>query len=297
VSWVQRSDIRARSGILALLATAAVSFVVLDLHGDEAPAQSGGCGRCGAPTVSPTMALPVPLRTTFERPERQKRWALGTSLRVSARRETWGAYKVCVRTCDGSFFPVSYSGGRTDAREEVCRALCPNAEMALYSFPFGGTIEEATSASGEPYSNLPNAGRFEKSFDPNCSCRRPGESWADALAAAEVKYGRSHSSEIPVSIEAAERMSRPVQDPAPTPADAPDQNLAPSGQPPPGLDANGVDMSLSAATATISRESSGIFRDEVGQRPTSYDLKQGQTIDETAPDGSVHRVRVLPSTF
>ncbi len=290
---MQRLDICARSRILGPLAAAAVSFVVLDLHGDEAPAQSVGCGRCGTPTVSPTMALPVPLRATFERPER--RWALGTSLRVPARRETRGAYMVCVRTCDGSFFPVSYSGGRTDTLGEVCQALCPNAEMALYSFPFGGTIEEATSASGQPYSNLPSAGRFEKSFDPNCSCRRPGESWAEALAAAEAKYGRSH--EIAVSIEAAERMSRPVQDPAPTPTDAPGQNLSPSGQPPPRLDANGVDMSLSAATATISRESSGIFRDEVGQRPTSYDLKQGQTIEETAPDGSIRRVRLLPSTF
>jgi hypothetical protein len=112
VSGVQRLDICARSRILGPLAAAAVSFVVLELHGDEAPAQSVGCGRCGTPTVSPTMALPVPLRATFERPER--RWALGTSLRVPARRETRGAYMVCVRTCDGSFFPVSYSGGRTD---------------------------------------------------------------------------------------------------------------------------------------------------------------------------------------
>ena len=290
-----RSDICARSGILVPLVAAAIGFVVLDLHGDEAPAQSVGCGRCGSPTISPGMPLPVPLRTTFERPKLQK-GELETSPRVSARRESRGAYMVCVRTCDGAFFPVSYSGGRTDTLEEVCRALCPNAEMALYSFPFGGTIEEARSASGEPYSNLPNAGRFQENYDPNCSCRRPGESWAEALAAAEVKYGRSHLSEIPVSIEAAERMSRPVRDPAPTPTASPDQNLASSAAEP-GLDANGVDLSLNAATATISRESSGIFRDEVGQRPTSYDLKQGQTIEETAPDGSIRRVRLLPSTF
>src|SRR3984957_7198575 len=49
-----------------------------------------------------------------------------------------GSYAVCVRTCDGSFFPVSYSGAgsRSDSLEDVCRALCPNADMALYSFPF-----------------------------------------------------------------------------------------------------------------------------------------------------------------
>ena len=78
-----------------------------------------------------------------------------------------GSYAVCVRTCDGSFFPVSYSGAgsRADSLEDVCRALCPNADMALYSFPFGGTIEEAASPTGEPYANLPNASKFEKAYD------------------------------------------------------------------------------------------------------------------------------------
>ena len=58
-----------------------------------------------------------------------------------------GSYAVCVRTCDGSFFPVSYSGAgsRADSLEEVCRSLCPNADVALYSFPFGGTIDQAVS--------------------------------------------------------------------------------------------------------------------------------------------------------
>ena len=42
-----------------------------------------------------------------------------------------GSYAVCVRTCDGSFFPVSYSGAgsRADSLEEVCRSLCPNADV------------------------------------------------------------------------------------------------------------------------------------------------------------------------
>src|SRR5262249_5562095 len=77
-----------------------------------------------------------------------------------------GSYAVCVRTCDGSFFPVSYSGAgsRADSLEDVCRSLCPNADVALYSFPFGGTIEEAESPSGEPYANLPNASKFERTF-------------------------------------------------------------------------------------------------------------------------------------
>jgi Protein of unknown function (DUF2865) len=311
----------ARPGILRPWAAAALNLVFLALAGDEAPAQNGGCARCSAPALSLHSALPVPtvrLKTTalpvptvrpkttsVERTWRRERWTLRTSLEVSRRRGTQSerkmaaAYTVCVRTCDGSFFPISYTGAgsRADSLEEVCRALCPNAEAALYSFPFGGTIEEAVSASGEPYANLPNADKFEQAYDPNCSCRRQGESWAEALAAAEAKYGR-HSSEIVVSVEAAERMSRPVQDPTAKPpvADPAQNRAAPPVGLPPGLDVNGVDTSLSAATAAISRESAGI-RDGDSQRATSYGLKEGQPVEETIPDGSIRRVRVLPSTF
>ena len=130
-----------------------------------------------------------------------------------------GSYAVCVRTCDGSFFPVSYSGAgsRADSLEDVCRALCPNADMALYSFPFGGTIDEAESPSGEPYANLPNAGKFEKSFDPSCSCRRKGESWAEALADAEARYGHQKH-DILVTPEKSAEMARPIIDPKAKPA-------------------------------------------------------------------------------
>jgi len=122
-----------------------------------------------------------------------------------------GSYAVCVRTCDGSFFPVSYSGAgsRADSLEEVCRSLCPNAEVVLYSFPFGGTINEAVSSTGEPYVDMPNALKFEQSFDSTCSCRRRGESWAQALAAAEAKYGHE-SHDILVTPEKSVELSRPI---------------------------------------------------------------------------------------
>ena len=125
-----------------------------------------------------------------------------------------GSYAVCVRTCDGSFFPVSYSGAgsRADSLEDVCRALCPNADMALYSFPFGGTVDEAASPTGEPYANLPNAGKFEKTYDPSCSCRRKGQTWAEALADAEARYGHEKH-DILVTPEKSAEMARPIIDP------------------------------------------------------------------------------------
>jgi hypothetical protein len=267
-------------------------FLAVALAAGKAPGQ--GCARCGAPAASPGAAHAVlrPNTVFVERKRRYERWTIKTSLKFGTQPRVGGGYTICVRTCDGSFFPVSYFGAdsRSDTLEQVCRSLCPNADVALYSFPFGGTVDEAVSSTGEPYSHLPNAGKFEQSYEPACSCRPPGQSWAEALAAAEAKYGR-HSRDVLVSVEAAERMSRPVQDPKANSAAAdPAQTHVPT------LDVNGVDTSLSAATAAISRETSGI-RDEDGQRATRFGLNQGQTVEEAAPDGSVRRVRILPPTF
>ena len=179
-----------------------------------------------------------------------------------------GSYAVCVRTCDGSFFPVSYSGAgsRADSLEEVCRALCPNTDVALYSFPFGGTINQAVSAStGEPYVNMPNALKFTQSYDASCSCRRKGQSWADALAGAEARYGHE-SRDILVTPEKSAEMSRPILDPKSKAAGAKMTKASAKSTaqtvdtPAPGLDANGADTQLSAEAATISRETTGIAR-------------------------------------
>ena len=223
-----------------------------------------------------------------------------------------GSYAVCVRTCDGSFFPISY-GGASGRFEDVCRSLCPNADVQVYSFPFGGTIEQAVSLSGERYVDMPNALKFQQSYDSTCSCRRKGESWAQALAAAEAKYGHE-ARDILVTPEKSIEMSRPIiakvsadpkakagknvkpgaqtpdaAAPAAAPATAGDPSLARPGQ---GLNANGEDTALSAAAATVSREASGIAGG-AAQSGTFFNTNQGQTVTETGPDGNKTRVRIV----
>jgi hypothetical protein len=234
-----------------------------------------------------------------------------------------GSYAVCVRTCDGSFFPVSYSGAgsRADSLEDVCRSLCPNADMALYSFPFGGTIEEAASPTGEPYANLPNAGKFEKAYDASCSCRRKGQTWAEALADAEARYGHEKH-DILVTPEKSAEMARPIIDPkAKLTIDSKGKPIVPNASllagpgatpvlgPVPGaganpgapsldtatapvLDANGADTKLSAAAATVSREGSGIAGDDL-QSAKSFNVNQGRMVEVTGSDGVKHSVRIV----
>ena len=93
---------------------------------------------------------------------------------------------VCVRTCDGYYFPISYatSSDRFRDDEQTCQRMCPASEVSLYSYHNPGEeIAQAVSLNGRPYSELPTAFEYRKKFNAACSCRRPGESWADALKA------------------------------------------------------------------------------------------------------------------
>jgi hypothetical protein len=234
-----------------------------------------------------------------------------------------GAKAVCVRSCDGSFFPVSYSanGGRLDGLQDMCRALCPNADVTLYTYPSSGDIEQAVSITGARYMDSPTALKFRQTFDSTCSCRRRGQTWADALAGAEAKLGREDKSDIIVTPEKSLEMSRPKSDPKADgkldpkgrlakangkPAPGADAKAVPGAdaKPAPGVeakaalgtDANGVDTTLSQQAATISRETSGI----AGGAPQSgapVGKDQGQSVDVTGPDGVKRKVRIVGPTF
>jgi hypothetical protein len=147
------------------------------------PARSTGCARCSASTPvlnsSVQSAGPRQPKRLVSREARPRR--LTEELKIAA----GGSYLVCVRACDGGFFPVPYVGD-PDSLAKICQALCPNAETQLYSMPFGGTIEESVSSSGLPYASLPNAGKFEQAVDQDCTCRRKDQSWAEALAGGEA---------------------------------------------------------------------------------------------------------------
>jgi hypothetical protein len=266
--------------------------------GGEALTQAGGCARCGGAVIEPGDSGFSPQGAFVERSwredrPRRRRTERSLVTRVEA---AGGNYTVCVRACDGGFFPVSYFGAssRADSLGQVCRSLCPNAEVALYSFPLGGTIDEAVSSAGEPYARLPNAHKFEQSYDASCSCRAAGQSWAEALAEAEARYGR-RSDDILVTAEQSARMSRPAHDPKGK-AGAPTTGANAEVEQPLDLDVNDVDTKLGAAAAAMSRETSGIKNDDA-QRTAHFALNQGRTLEETGPDGSVRRVRVLPATF
>ena len=58
---------------------------------------------------------------------------------------------VCVRTCDGAYFPISFATvpGRFPDDEKTCKALCPATEASLYAYRNPGEdMNQAVSISG-----------------------------------------------------------------------------------------------------------------------------------------------------
>ncbi len=52
-----------------------------------------------------------------------------------------GTYRtLCVRTCDGFYFPISFSttSDRFPADAQTCQSMCPGAEATLFYYPNPG---------------------------------------------------------------------------------------------------------------------------------------------------------------
>ncbi len=91
---------------------------------------------------------------------------------------------ICVWTCDGYYYPISYATTPDHFRddEQTCQRMCPASEVSLYTYHNPGEeVNQAVSLSGRLYTELPTAFSYRKALNPACSCRKPGESWADAL--------------------------------------------------------------------------------------------------------------------
>jgi hypothetical protein len=120
-------------------------------------------------------------------------------------------HTVCVRTCDGFYFPISYSTNATRFAddEKSCQRLCPASEVALYSFRNPGEdMDQAVSNTGQLYTALPNAYRYRKEVTAGCSCRKAGQSWGEALKNADDATTLEQG-DIVVTDQTAKTLSQP----------------------------------------------------------------------------------------
>jgi hypothetical protein len=124
-----------------------------------------------------------------------------------------GYRTLCVRTCDGYYFPISYSTSpaRFAEDEQTCQKLCPATEAVLYSHRNPGEeVAQAVANNGRAYKDLANAFRYRREFVASCSCKQAGQTWADAMA--QTKDSTVERGDIIVTEERAKALSQPRAD-------------------------------------------------------------------------------------
>lgn len=122
-----------------------------------------------------------------------------------------GNQAVCVRTCDGFFFPVNYEGAKSDDRyAEACANSCPASRTEVYFMPRGGDLRQAATASGERYTALDTAFRYRKERDATCSCKSASQSWAEVLKPVDplIRHGKD---DVIVTPEKSLELARPSE--------------------------------------------------------------------------------------
>lgn len=166
-----------------------------------------------------------------------------------------GTYKtVCVRTCDGGYFPVSFatSPARFADDDRTCKALCPATEAAIYAYRNPGEdINQAVSINGQPYTALPNAFKFRTEFNAACACRAQGQTWSDALKSIDEKAEAAQQGDIIVTEESAKKMQQRGQQPQKS-------AQGKKGAPPPAQAAAPAEAAPPPASTTASSESKPI---------------------------------------
>lgn len=105
-------------------------------------------------------------------PSSIQRLATGSGRRTALR---WGNMRtVCVRLCDGYYFPINANSHSDNFYEELamCVGRCPGADVSLYVHGNGSAVEGMRSTmTGEPYVRLPTAFDYRRKTVDDCSCR------------------------------------------------------------------------------------------------------------------------------
>jgi hypothetical protein len=95
---------------------------------------------------------------------------------------------LCVRTCDGFYFPIGDNVGRERLHQDAraCSARC-DGESKLFYYPTnGGSVETMVDMAGRPYAQTETAFLYRKTLVQGCTCK--AAPWSAESAARHQGY-------------------------------------------------------------------------------------------------------------
>lgn len=109
-----------------------------------------------------------------------------------------GSYTtMCVRMCDGFFFPISHRVQRSRFHRDAdaCRSRCGASESRLFYHSTGSDMQSAVDLTGRSYARLPIAFRHRKQLVSGCSCRP--EPWSVEAQIRHEGYALAAGQSVP----------------------------------------------------------------------------------------------------
>lgn len=113
-------------------------------------------------------------------------------------KSTGGTYRtLCVRVCDGFYFPISYSTSRerfaSDAKQ--CERRCPTRSRLFVHRNPGEDVDDMVDLKGRLYRRLPTALLHRAQYVADCTCR--GLPWDKEAIARHRVYAEAAKQTIP----------------------------------------------------------------------------------------------------
>lgn len=115
---------------------------------------------------------------------------------------------MCVRLCDGAYFPISFATTRDRFAndEAACRSRC-GSPARLFVFPNpGGSPDSMQDRSGRSYIELPTAFQFRRGSVQGCSCR--AQPWEIASQERHRRYALQAEREKGLTVDVADLDTR-----------------------------------------------------------------------------------------
>jgi hypothetical protein len=96
-----------------------------------------------------------------------------------------GSRTICVRLCDGYYFPISNSANRQRVAQDsdVCQSMYAEPGKAELFTQNGGDVANAVSVTGQRYGDQPYAFLYRQAFNPACAVELK-----EGIAALSARY-------------------------------------------------------------------------------------------------------------
>jgi Protein of unknown function (DUF2865) len=174
-------------------------------------AVSSGAGAYKPPYAPPSGLSRIPaVGSSTDRPSSRKSEPSGAAKKASTgkskpkdgddedtespwtKEEGRGTYRtLCVRLCDGYYFPISFSTSKDNfARDaKVCERSCKSPARLFFHENPGQDPEEMEDARGKTYKDLKVAFLHRKQYDEACSCK--AQPWDEAALARHRQFAEA----------------------------------------------------------------------------------------------------------